>query len=90
MCIFTRDDKTLSSVDEEAYGPRKGSNPPRKIMKRQSIHGDSAVLTGTWKESRKAKDGKVTDVTGRFTDVWLKMAGQWKLEAEHASPDAVR
>jgi ketosteroid isomerase-like protein len=54
------------------------------------IHGDSAVVTGTWKESRKAKDGKVKDVTGRLTDVWLKMAGQWKLEAEHASPDAVR
>jgi ketosteroid isomerase-like protein len=46
------------------------------------MHGDTAVLTGSYHESGENK-GKAYDYRDRFTDVWMKSAGKWRLVASH-------
>jgi ketosteroid isomerase-like protein len=48
------------------------------------IHGDTAVATGVYHE--KGVDNLRTyDYHDRFTDVWMKKSGKWRLVAAHYS-----
>jgi ketosteroid isomerase-like protein len=46
------------------------------------MHGDTAVLTGAYHERGENK-GKAYDYRDRFTDVWMKSDGKWRLVASH-------
>ena len=48
------------------------------------VHGDTAIVTGIYHE--KGVDAQRTyDYRDRFTDVWMKKAGKWRLVAAHYS-----
>ncbi len=48
------------------------------------MHGETAVVTGVYHE--KGMDSQKTyDYHDRFTDVWMKKAGKWRLVAAHYS-----
>ncbi len=48
------------------------------------MHGETAVVTGAYHEQG-ISDGKPYDYRDRFTDVWMKVRGNWKLIASHYS-----
>jgi ketosteroid isomerase-like protein len=48
------------------------------------MHGETAVVTGAYHE-RGVSDDKPYDYHDRFTDVWMKVRGNWKLIASHYS-----
>ncbi|MBA3527462.1 MAG: nuclear transport factor 2 family protein [Pseudomonadota bacterium] len=45
---------------------------------------DSALLTGRF-TGRYRMDGKENDFTERYTSVWVRKHGEWKVKHEHAS-----
>ena len=49
-----------------------------------TVHGDIAVVTGAYHEHG-VSDAKPHDYHDRFTDVWMKARGSWKLIASHYS-----
>jgi ketosteroid isomerase-like protein len=48
------------------------------------MHGDTAVVTGVYHE-KGIDSQKSYDYHDRFTDVWMKKAGKWRLIAAHYS-----
>lgn len=46
------------------------------------MHGNTAILTGVYHEKGKDKGGPY-DYRDRFTDVWMKAGGKWRLVASH-------
>lgn len=48
------------------------------------LHGSTAVLTGAYHERGQNK-GEAYDYHDRFTDVWMKSNGKWRLVASHYS-----
>ena|SRR5579863_3976298 len=46
------------------------------------MHGNTAVLTGFYHE-RGVEKGGAYDYRDRFTDVWMKSEGKWRLIASH-------
>jgi ketosteroid isomerase-like protein len=46
------------------------------------LHGNTAILTGVYHEKGKDKDGPY-DFHDRFTDVWMKAGGKWRMIASH-------
>lgn len=48
------------------------------------MHGETAVVTGAYHE-RGESAGKPYEYHDRFTDVWMKVQGKWKLIASHYS-----
>lgn len=46
------------------------------------LHGNTAVMTGQYHERGNDK-GKPYDYRDRFTDVWMKKDGKWRLIASH-------
>ena len=52
------------------------ANDPSEV-KVKSYNGDCAVLTGLL-HIKYSKDGKVHDLTDRFTDVWVREGEQWR------------
>jgi ketosteroid isomerase-like protein len=48
------------------------------------MHGDTAVVTGIYHE-KGVDSQKAYDYHDRFTDVWMKKAGKWRLVAAHYS-----
>jgi ketosteroid isomerase-like protein len=49
-----------------------------------TVFGDTAIATGLWKAKGTDK-GKPFDELERYTDTWVKIAGQWKCVASHGS-----
>ena len=48
------------------------------------LHGGTAVVTGSYHEQGES-GGKRYDNNDRFTDIWMKFQGKWKLIASHYS-----
>lgn len=48
------------------------------------LYGDVAIATGIYKDKMKEK-GKVVVRSGRFTDVWIRLNGEWKCVASQAT-----
>lgn len=46
------------------------------------VHRTTAVVTGTYHEKGETK-GQAYDYHDRFTDIWIKKNGKWKLAASH-------
>lgn len=46
------------------------------------LHGNTAVLTGVYHERGEDK-GSPYDYRDRFTDVWMKKYGKWRMIASH-------
>jgi len=49
-----------------------------------TMHAETAVVTGAYHEHG-ISDGKPHDYHDRFTDVWMRVRGNWKLIASHYS-----
>jgi len=54
---------------------------------RVHLHGNTAVLTGVYHE-RGNENGKPYDYRDRFTDVWMKKDGKWRMIASHYATPA--
>ena len=46
------------------------------------VHGNTAILTGVYHERGK-DNGEPYDYRDRFTDVWMKTGGKWRMIASH-------
>ena len=84
--ITFEDGSTYSKTGYLAYSTSASTHvevveiPEMKIR----LHGDTAVVTGVYHE--KGVDSlKSYDYHDRFTDVWMKKAGKWRLIAAHYS-----
>jgi ketosteroid isomerase-like protein len=52
-----------------------------------SIHGDSAVVTGSWTGKGTDGNGKAVDAHERWVDTWMKTAsGKWVCLASASAP----
>ena len=49
---------------------------------RVHMHGDTAIVTGVYHERGVDKQAPY-DYSDRFTDVWMKKSGKWRLVAAH-------
>jgi ketosteroid isomerase-like protein len=51
------------------------------------VHGDSAIVTGTWTGKGTDGTGKAVDAKERWADTWVKTAGgKWQCVASAAAP----
>jgi uncharacterized protein (TIGR02246 family) len=51
------------------------------------VHGDSAVVTGTWTGNGTNGDGKTINAKERWADTWIKTAnGKWQCVASASAP----
>jgi ketosteroid isomerase-like protein len=84
--ITFEDGSTYSKTGYLAYSTSSSTRvaiaeiPEMKIR----LHGDTAVVTGVYHE-KGADSQKSYDYHDRFTDVWMKKAGKWRLIAAHYS-----
>lgn len=52
-----------------------------------TVHGDSAIVTGTWTGKGTDGTGKAVDSKERWADTWVKMPnGKWQCIASAAAP----
>jgi hypothetical protein len=72
--ITFEDGSTFSKTGYISYS----ATPSVKI----DVHGNTAILTGGYHE-RGDNKGKAYDYRDRFTDVWIKSGGKWRLAASH-------
>lgn len=82
--ITFEDGSTYSKTGYLAYSASSSTHiemaeiPEMKVR----VHGDTAIVTGVYHE--KGLDAQKTyDYRDRFTDVWMKKAGKWRLVAAH-------
>jgi len=82
--ITFEDGSTYSKTGYISYN----AMPSVKVAEAESLdikvrlHGNTAILTGVYHERGEDK-GKPYDLRDRFTDVWLKKDGKWRLIASH-------
>lgn len=51
------------------------------------VHGDSAIVTGSWTGKGTDANGKAVDAKERWADTWVKTAnGKWECVASAAAP----
>lgn len=84
--ITFEDGSTYSKTGYLSYSASSSTHvelveiPDMKIR----VHGDTAVVIGVYHE--KGRDAeKAYDYHDRFTDVWMKKSGKWRLIAAHYS-----
>jgi ketosteroid isomerase-like protein len=53
---------------------------------RVRFYGPTAVTTGLWRTVAKTETGKEIIKNERFTRVWVREKGRWRLAASHYSP----
>ena len=51
-----------------------------------TVHGDSAIVTGTWTGKGTDADGKAVNATERWLDTWIKTGGKWLCVASASAP----
>lgn len=84
--ITFEDGSTYSKTGYLAYSTSPSTRVETVEIQEMKIrlHGDTAVVTGAYHE--KGLDSqKSYDYHDRFTDVWMKKAGKWRLIAAHYS-----
>lgn len=84
--ITFEDGSTYSKTGHLSYSASSSTHielaeiPDMKVR----MHGDTAIVTGIYHE--KGVDNQGTyDYHDRFTDVWIKKSGKWRLVAAHYS-----
>ena len=84
--ITFEDGSTYSKTGYLSYSASSSTHiesveiPEMKIR----VHGDTAIVTGVYHE-RGIDAQRAYDYRDRFTDVWMKKAGKWRLVAAHYS-----
>ena len=84
--ITFEDGSTYSKTGYLSYSASSSTHvelveiPEMKIR----IHGETAVVTGVYHE-KGVDSQRAYDYHDRFTDVWMKKAGKWRLVAAHYS-----
>lgn len=84
--ITFEDGSTYSKTGYVAYSSSSSTRvesveiPEMRIR----LHGDTAVVTGVYHE-KGVDNQKAYDYHDRFTDVWMKKSGKWRLIAAHYS-----
>ena len=53
--------------------------------RRVRVYGDAAVSTGLQSFKLETKEGKIREVTHRYTRLYVKQKGQWKMVAAQAT-----
>lgn len=85
--VYTTFDGTMRSKAQQLDFTRSG------ILKLSSgasdnvrirVYGKTAVMTGRFR-ARGTFDGKPLEVNERYTAVWIKMKGRWRLVAEQGN-----
>ena len=82
--ITFEDGSTYSKTGYISYN----AMPSLKVADAESLdlkvrmHGSTAIVTGVYHERGEDK-GKPYDLRDRFTDVWMKKDGKWKMIASH-------
>ncbi len=82
--ITFEDGTTYSKTGYLSYSASASTNVEAVEISEMKIrmHGDTAIVIGAYHE--KGTDNRQTyDYRDRFTDVWMKKAGKWKLVAAH-------
>lgn len=89
MVITFEDGSTYGKTGYLAYTARPSIRVDVVEMSDLKIrlHGDAAVLTGGYHERGELK-GQPYEYQDRFTDVWMKKAGRWRLIASHYATPA--
>ena len=82
--ITFEDGKIYSKTGYVSYSARPSLRVDVAEMSDLKIrpHGDTVVLTGAYHERGESK-GQAYDYQDRFTDVWMKKSGKWRLIASH-------
>jgi len=84
--ITFEDGSTYSKTGYLAYSTSASTHVETVEIQEMKIrmHGETAVVTGAYHE--KGMDSqKAYDYHDRFTDVWMKESGKWRLIAAHYS-----
>jgi ketosteroid isomerase-like protein len=94
LSSLTADDYVITMEDGSVYGKvgfiSHTAQPSEQVEVAEfadikiRVRGDAAVVTGTYHESGES-GGKPYDYHDRFTDVWIKIDGKWKIVASHYS-----
>ncbi len=50
------------------------------------VHGDAAIVTGSWTGKGTDAEGKAIDAKERWADTWVKMNGKWQCVASASAP----
>ena len=84
--ITFEDGSTYSKTGYLAYSTSPSTRVETVEIQEMKIrlHGDTAVVTGVYHE-KGVDSQKSYDYHDRFTDVWMKKAGKWRLIAAHYS-----
>jgi ketosteroid isomerase-like protein len=81
-------DGTLRSKAELLARVKKGKWTVNEIADMKvTVHGDSAIVTGTWTGKGTDGAGKAVDAKERWADTWVKAAnGNWQCVASASAP----
>lgn len=81
-------DGTLRSKAEVLARVKKGKWTVNEIADMKvTLHGDSAIVTGTWTGKGTDGEGKAVDAKERWADTWVKGAsGNWQCVASASAP----
>jgi len=85
--LNTDDDGSLMNKIQWLAHLEKGTDQYEllgNINMRADLYGDTAVVTGEYREKLKEK-GKMVVHSGRFTDIWIRQNGQWKCVASQST-----
>jgi uncharacterized protein (TIGR02246 family) len=85
--IMTADDGTVREKAEviSALRARRISySSAHSDEVRVILHGDTAIVSGRWTGSF-THNGKTTNLRERFTNVYVRLSGQWRVVASHGS-----
>ena len=81
-------DGTLRSKAEVLARVKKGKWTVNEIADMKvTVHGDSAIVTGSWTGKGTDGAGKAVDAKERWADTWVKAAnGNWECIASASAP----
>jgi hypothetical protein len=85
--LNTDDDGTFMNKTQWLAHLDKGTDQYEllgNINMKADLYGDTAVVTGEYREKIKEK-GKMVVHSGRFTDTWIRQSGQWKCVASQST-----
>lgn len=88
--IFTDSNGGLTTKAEDVDGVRKPPNPDVKLLAydvdemQVRVYGDAAVVTGR-ATTRQLVKGEERSGRSRFTDVFVRRGGSWRIVAGHSS-----
>ena len=68
----------LAGIKDKSYRPEQISNYDTRVF----VYGSTAIFTSAYR-TRGTSTGKPFVHTGRFTDTWVNIGGDWRCVASH-------